>query len=387
MKFLTFVLFTMIICSGIFPNVMAQTNVGRAINKLPVIDKEKTYPEKDFIPETETIYIPLETSKNILLDRGAHIYYVSDKRILITNWLKGDVLIFDLNGKAISHFNQKGGLGYVRISYAVYDEKNKEVFIMDKVSRKIVVFTEDGVYKRSFRMPTNLTFIRIDNYNDKCLLAFHEHAMGPIEQEQKQPYVIISKKDGSIFSTLNINLEKANPRYLLSGNICYSLSNTAMGNCKFGDDYYLSNISCDTIYHIDKNNNLTPVFTQYPSVFSSSHLISGVVAVTKDFIVLSIFPYDLEDEKKRNESGKSINGQDRTKFILYDKSTSKFFNCKKWKYVADNIDLPKNVSAELISAYLLKERLKQGLLVGKLKEVASKLKVEDNPVVEITKFN
>lgn len=368
----------------IFPGneIKAQSNQ----NVIPIIDKNKSYPETDFVPETEVKYIPLETSKDVLLGRVAHIYYVSDSLILVTDWESGDVIFFDMNGRAVSYFNQKNGLGYNRISYAVYDEKNEEIFILDEVLGKIIVFNKEGTLKRSYRVPKNLNLVRIDNFSNNLLLAWHEHIMGPLTPEQRNPYVLISKEDGSIVSKLNIYLEKANPRYLMSGNICYTLGNTAMGNYKFGYEFYLNNMSLDTIFQLSQNKILTPVFTQHPSVFSDSDLRAGVVTVTDEFIVFSIYIYDLEEEKKRSETGRTINGKDRTKFVLYDKSTHQFYKLKGWKFVAYDIDAPKNVSARFLQPFDLINKLKLGVLKGEKKEIASKLKIDDNPVVEITKF-
>ncbi len=76
-------------------------------------------------------YIPLETNKEVLLDRSARIFHVSDSKILVTNKIRGEVFIFDMDGKAVSVFNVKGGLGVVLITFVVYDEPNNEVFVLD----------------------------------------------------------------------------------------------------------------------------------------------------------------------------------------------------------------------------------------------------------------
>ncbi|WP_319229260.1 6-bladed beta-propeller [Draconibacterium orientale] len=361
---------------------IAQTS----LNSIPVIDKEKSYPEYSGKLNIEERYIPLETSKYVLLGQDFRVYHVSVSLIMGVNWHLGDVVFFSMHGKVVSHFNKKGALGYNRIGYATYDNDAHELYIMDKVLRKIFVFTQQGELKRSFKMPKNLTFKRIENFNDKLLLAWHEHAMGPIEPEQQQPYVFLSKQDGSIVSKLNIHLKKANPRYLMSGNICYTLGNNEEGNCKFGSDFYLSNKSMDTIYHLTQSKVLTPVFSQKPSVFSDSHLIAGVVTVTDEIIVFSVYPFDLEEEKKRNEAGISVNGKTRTKFLLYEKSSGRIYRLKNWNYVSNHLDAPVNTSLQVLQAYELVEKYKLGLLQGELKEVASQLKIDDNPVIKITLF-
>ncbi len=361
---------------------LAQTGA----KSIPLIDKTKSYPEYKAKPDMDIKYVPLETSKDVLLGQDFRIYYLSDSLILGLNWNMGDVFFFNMEGKAISQFNQKDGLGYNRIGYAVYDNNAKEVYILDKVLRKIFVYTKDGTLKRSFKMPRNLTFVRIENFDNNLLLAFHEHAMGLIEPEQRNPYVFISKKDGSVVLQLNIHLDKANPRYLMSGNLCTTYGNTEEGNCKFGNEFYLSNKSMDTIYHLGRDQVLTPVFSQTPSVFSESHLISGIITSTDKFIVFHIYPFDLEKEKKRIETGNSMSGAYNSKYILFDKNTKQFYQLKNWNYPSDHLDAPANTCVRKLESYRLVEKYKLGLLIGELKEVASKLKVDDNPVVEITRF-
>jgi len=379
-QLISFFVLTSIIIVFISIETIAQPNR----NNLTVIDKSKSYPETDFKPQTESRYIALETGKNIILGAGAHVYTLTDKHIFLGDIIEGDIFLFDINGKAISHFNGKGGLGYTKLSYALYDEKNREIFVLDKVTQKVVVFSEDGMYLRSFRMPKNLKIVRIDNFNNESLLVFHEHEMGPILPEETNPYMLISKKDGKVKSILNIHLEDAIPRCLLSNNICYTMYFQESGNCKFGNEFMLSNLSSDTIYYFDENQKLTPLFVQKPTVFSDAPQMCGIVTKTDRFMVVSVYPYDLKAEKKRADRNAPVNNE--VKFILFDIETGKLFRLKNWKYIAEEVDVPENTSVKLWQAYKLVERYKSRLLTGELKEVASKLKMDDNPLVEITRF-
>ena len=391
MKFLSFVLYSLFICLTINQESIAGNDNIKSRQKIPVLDKEKQYPKKSFDLEAEETYICLETSKDVLLDRDAHIYYVSDKRILITNALKGDVFIFDMDGKVLSHFNQKGGYGYVFLNYALYDEPNKEVFIADHISKKIVVFTEEGVLKRTLRLPSEMNITEIYNFDKNTLLAFHEHHSG--RQTQEKPYLFISKEDGSILSRLNITTNKANPRVLMTGSFTskntysgtsYVSKNNYSGSCKFGQNFILANMSCDTIYLLKQDKTLTRLFVQYPTVFSDSPVITSVGMVTDDFVIFSVFPYDLK-EIRRN-ANKKQEGNAPVKFLLYEYKTGQFFELEKRRYWAEKVDVPINTSVELMQPYALKAWLKRGYLKGELKEIATKVNITDNPVVKINKF-
>ncbi|TKG88376.1 6-bladed beta-propeller [Puteibacter caeruleilacunae] len=122
-------------------------------DKIPVLDKTKSYPEKALEFIVDLAYVPLETSENVLLGEHCDLRYVSENRIVVADEIHGDVFIFDINGKLFSKFNQKGGKGYVFVSYLAYAEKDKEVFVLDVIRKKIFVFTEEGNLLRSFQTP------------------------------------------------------------------------------------------------------------------------------------------------------------------------------------------------------------------------------------------
>jgi len=387
MHFLSYILFSLMIYSSLIQINSYKKNTAERMEELPVINKIKSYPRKTNDLKTEVTYIPLETSKDIILDQDAHIYYLSNNRMLITNWRLGDVFIFDMNGKIVSHFNQKGGMGYTYISFAVYDEKNKEIYILDKFAKKIIVFTEEGILKRTLHIPQNINLNEIYMFDESSLLAHHEYINGPLQQ--KQPFILICKKDGSIEYKLNISLKSANSRYQFDGNRCFITSNNYSGNCKFGSKFVISSISSDTIYLLKKDKTLVPLFVQYPSVLSDPKIITSVGMITDDYIIFSIYPLDLNEVKRAYEKGDNVASDGGVKYIMYEFKTKKFFECKnqnKRKLWAEKIDVPENIGVELINAYQLANHFKQGLLQGKLKEVASKLNAYDNPVVKISKF-
>ncbi len=366
--------------------VVSQT-IEKGFDKLIVFDKKKSYPNITLERENEPIYVPLETTNDILIDKISHVYYVSDKRILIVNKHLGDVFLFDLNGKVVSHFNGRGGLGYNLIGYAVYDEKNEEIYILDKVKRKIFVFNLDGGLKRTLQSPQGLYFSEINNFDDQSLLAFHEYQYGTFSQ--KQPYMFISKEDGSIISRLNINLNKANPTTLQVGENYTSIGGNFFGNCKYGDEYILFNMSCDTIYSLSKNKVLTPLFVQKPTVFTDPPIVASVRMKTDDFIIFTAYAYDLKAARKSNDKSYSSEAFKR-RDILYNFKTEQFFTCKNLglglSYTAEKVDIPENTSVEMIDSYLLKRLLERGRLDGELKEIATKRKIDDNPVIIINKF-
>lgn len=376
MKILSAILISMTICFIYQQEGLSNKPEDKSQDKIPVLDKEKNYPKE--VPEikAEEHFICLETRKDILLGQDAHIYYVSDKRMLITNALNGDVFIFDMKGKALFHFNQKGGNGYSFLKYALYDEPNMEIYIVD-ISKKICVFSEAGALKRTLHLPSSTDITEIYNFDENSLLAFNEYQYGPIKE--KQPYLFISKKDGKILSKLNITTNKATPKILITDKAWKGISNNFSGNCKFGNEFILANMSCDTIYLLKQDKSLTPIFVQTPSVFSEHPVVTMVGMKTDDFIIFSKYPYDLKSTKKLPPDG-------GVKFLMYEFKTGQFYSMEKQKYWADKIDIPENTSVDLFYPYVLKVWLKRGYLKGKMKTVATKVDINDNPVVQILKF-
>jgi len=383
---------------ALIPSLMCLTSSEKGIAKdsdtksrqnIPVIDKTKNYPKKAFDREVEETYIQLETRKDILLDKDAHVYYVSDKRMLFINRQQGDVFIFDMNGKAISHFNEKGRDGYSWIDFALYDEPNKEVFIVDNISKKIFVYSENGARKRALIIPRSMHILEISNFDENALLAFHEHQYGQLKH--KQPYFFISKKDGTIFSWLNITTNKVNPRVLNVSNgnsgTMYSITTNGSGNCKFGQEFILANMSSDTIYRLKPDKTLIPLFVQTPSVFSEPLLIASVRMITDDFVTFYIYPYDLKKVRKESESGEMPKGYSTEgKHLMYEFKSGQFFELEYNIYTADKCEVPANTSVEVMYPYIMKKWLEKGRLKGKLKEIAKKVDENDNPVIQIAKF-
>lgn len=379
-----------ILLFGIF--FFAVTCHGQVIEKqgrsLPVVDKTKSYPTKKIEYDIKTTYIPLETSKEVLLGGQCKLNYVSDEKFVLTDELRGDVFIFGKDGKILSGFNQKGGMGYTFISFVAYDEPNNELFILDNIKKKIFVYLQNGTLRRSFSMPQNTCFKEIYNFDTNTLLAFDEDING--SNRRIKPYAFISKSDGKILSYVNIELEKVNPTRLQGigkgGASSMIISHSGIpNNCKFGNDFILANKSMNTVYMLKQDKTLIPLFTQTPSVFSEHPTAVSVGMVTPQFLTFTVSSYDMNEAVKFYEAGG--NWKPKFKSFILDLNSGEFFqDADKGNYSVYKIDTPKNQVYKLMQAVNLINANKKGLLKGKLKEVASKLELGDNPVIEIQKI-
>ena len=146
-------------------------------------------------------------------------------------------------------------------------------------------------------------------------------------------------------------------------------------------------MSSDTIYQLKQDKTLTPLFVQFPGVFSEPYLITKVAMKTDDFIVFDITPNTLKDSYKKAQGDKNYKGTViLTKNIVYEFKTGIFSNWKDWKESVVDVDISNNMSVRFIQPYRLKRYLEEGKLSGELKKIAKSIDISDNPVVQITKF-
>ena len=256
-------------------SVLAGCRVSNPQTELFEIDISRSHPSKELHIQTvaDVEYVALETTGAFLLDSRAVLSYVSDKYILV--WQRqGDIFVYNRNGRALHHFNRlgRGPEEYVRISSVFFDEKNEEIFV--STIDQFLVYSLIGEYKRTMRFPEGIRTITAFNFDDETMLIYDETGLRN-DTYREEPYLLLSKRDGSIISTLEINLPV---RY--SNSIAQYDENrqpigqpvmiTTPNNRRFGEDFVIADISSDTIFVLAKNKDLTPILVRRPSIHSSS---------------------------------------------------------------------------------------------------------------------
>ena len=163
---------------------------------LPVIDFSKEYPQKEICLQdiAESEYIPLETTGDILLGDWPVISYTSDKFIFIHEFRRGDMYIFDRNGKICAHFNHKGGSGqeypYIGEAGTIFDEKNNEIFVC---THTIQVYSLTGEHKRTLKINTDRK--KVYNFDNESLLVYDDPIVDPgMENKTKKSLTVLSQK-------------------------------------------------------------------------------------------------------------------------------------------------------------------------------------------------
>ncbi|MDR1097098.1 MAG: 6-bladed beta-propeller [Tannerella sp.] len=317
---------------------------------LPVIDFSKEHPKKELrlqdIADIE--YVPLETTDDVLLSDKATLSYVSDNYILVHELIRGDIFVFNRNGKIHSHFNHKGASGreYTWIGAGtMLDEKEEEIFVC---SHTIHVYSLDGEYRRTLDIRLNHYETKVFNLDDETLLVYDDvHVEQPgmkSSPPKTNPYRLVSKKDGSTVSVLDIHLPerystRSAQQYIYYPNSMY-----------YGQDFVIADISSDTLYRLTQNRELTPLLIRRPSVHASSdpRTVWTTLLTTDKFILTGTIPIG---SKRRGG---------RIPIFMYEFETGETskptildveFNMDKWSPPGSSPAMTaKNRTAELIQA-------------------------------------
>ena len=358
---------------------------------LIIVDVTNTdYPIKELILQDfmDVEYIALETNDDFI--NQGFVQSIGQKIIVVKNGINdGDIFIYKRKtGEAIRKFNHKGqgAEEYVAISGIVLDEDKHEMFVTDNETRKMFVYNLDGKYQRSFKFQKNAMYKKIYNFDKQNLICYNFNS-----SNDGQSFAIISKQDGSITQEIQIPFEEIKTIYI-------TLRDEA-NDMTYGAAFYIYPIipvsnnnwilvepSSDTIYSYSTEYEMKPFLTRVPSIQSMNPEVFLLPSVVTD-------RYCFMEIVKKEYSFSTGKGFPST-FLMYDRQEKSIF-----RYSVNNADYSyKNIVNMVLSPQSsdvafyhkiepsgLVDSYKKGELKGKLKEIASKLDPEDNPVIMLIK--
>ena len=358
---------------------------------LIIVDVTNTdYPIKELILQDfmDVEYIALETNDDFI--NQGFVQSIGQKIIVVKNGINdGDIFIYKRKtGEAIRKFNHKGqgAEEYVAISGIVLDEDKYEMFVTDNVTRRMLVYNLDGKYQRSFKFQKNAMYKKIYNFDKQNLICYNFSS-----SNDGQSFAIISKQDGSITQEIQIPFEEIKTIYITLRD---EANDMTYGAAPYiypiipvpNNNWILVEPSSDTIYSYSTEYEMKPFLTRVPSIQSMNPEVFLLPSVVTD-------RYCFMEIVKKEYSFSTGKGFPST-FLMYDRQEKSIF-----RYTVNNADYSyKNIvnmvlspeSSEVafyhkIEPYGLVDSYKKGELKGKLKEIASKLDPEDNPVIMLIK--
>ncbi len=374
---LTALLLTLAGCSG----------GKQSADDLITVDVSKSYPKKELILQDfmDVEYIPLETNDEFLT-QGA-VQDVGKEYLLVKNRNNdGDIFIFDRKtGKGVRKINRQGqgAEEYTRINGMILDESNSEIFVIS-MGNKILVYDLYGQFKRCLNLDREVS--SVFDYDKSNLIGYDMsdyHNKG--KDRSKSYHVIISKQDGSITREIFIPFKTINTPIVTNGdgfvaNYSYQIR-LSHGKCT------LIETSADTLYNYAPDGTLSPFIVRTPSAQAMTpevFLYMGIYTDRYYFMeaVKSVFNFE-----KGNGFFADVLMYDKEEKAIYQVTVCNGDYAEKRPVAMTAKPINRDVeNVTSLNASQLVEIYKKGQLKdGKLKEIASRLDEEDNPVIMLIK--
>lgn len=373
--------------------LLSCVEVKQPVDNVITVDVTKNnFPKKELIIQDfmDVEYIPLQTTDDFI--NQGFVQEIGKEIIVVINITgDGNIYVYDRTGKALRKINRKGqgGEEYTYITKIILDEDNNEILVHDHHIKKIYVYDLYGNFKRSFSYRENTKgwpYTDMRNYNKTNLICFDEY------NDKGRAFVLISKLDGSITKKIDIpvkvlkllmklQFDEANNRV---NGMAPDPYNTIL---PFNGGKILLDVFSDTIYTFMPNKTLRPFIVRTPSVKSMDPEVVLILRLLSD-------RYYFMETVKNEFNFESNTGFSKT-YLMYDNQERSLFRytvyngdftIKKEMYMS--LLRPANDNNELwqrLDAPQLVEAFQVGALKGRLKEIASALNEESNPVIMLIK--
>jgi len=323
-------------------------------------------------------YVPLETNETFLVNTNFNI----SKEHILSFAANGDVHIFDRKtGKGILHFNKKGpgNEDYVHAHTNLIDDDRKEILIFDGAKNEVFVYDFKGEFLRKFHNKGYLEQVTAHT-EDGNLIWLDAYPYREAEIDTST-YYVVSPIDGKVIHKLPLPLVKFRPPAFVIPTWGTIVPRATL-NAYTPHGRLLKRFSDDTIYIYRPNGELEPMAVSTPSVHETNP--------PKIFMPLA----DIDNAFfARVLTVSEVNGKPSTDYedFVYDKQEKKWYRAIYYNrdlsdefYVGvlalgDNYS--EDIGAKLYDATFLIEYREKGVFTGRLNEIASQLKEDDNPVI------
>lgn len=333
-------------------------------------------------------YIKLGNDSDFLVKSRPLVF--SDNYILTKGGESGEILFFNREGKPIDKFSHYGNgpHEYNYITNLRIDEKRGEIFVHDVFSQKVFVYSLKGDFIREFPSGDGRF---IYNFDDNSFIVYNTET-NQINPKLKPYFSIISKDDGSTIKKLNIPFS-SDKKYDLTvtkkgadGSFSYTAMHLPI--IRYSDGYLLNELSSDTVYKFAYDRSLAPFIARTPAISTMNKPVFLQCGIeTSKYVFMTQVSVNENDEQnmfpEKNWVYNKENGEtNEYKLTNEDYPSEKVIlnshlvNCD----IQPGYGISRFNSGELIEAY------NEGRIYGKLKEIASSLKDEDNDILVLYKF-
>ena len=314
--------------------------------------------------------------------------------------INGDIFFFNRKGKFLKKINRKGQGPEEHINaYPIVDFDNEEVFVEDPIKETIFRYSFDGQFIAALPFKReNMKLMPAYDYDKDYLIGYNQSInLETGMLNDVHPFYLVSKKDGER-KPINITVKNRISDRIHSEKVdlgegqiyresCYLRLQTLFAN---GRDFLLVESGSDTLFTL-KEGVLTPIAVQFPA----SHSTKPPVVIAPE-IYTDNFLY-FRPMKVYYNPDDSYAPYYEAPTLVWDRKTNKI---EEWRIYNPDHETKKfilpymygqhpeknsGVSNFFSSDFLLKH-YEEGRLSGKLKEIASRLHEEDNPVLIIAKY-
>jgi len=328
------------------------------------------------------------------LEELAKLEFISDKHLVVNSF--EEIFFFNReDGKYLWKFNRKGRSGeeYSKAFLAV-DFFAEECYVYDLSQNKFLVYTYQGDFKRSFPVgKKGVALFPIYDYDKDNLIGYNKLSSYQVSDcLDSYPYYLIDKRDGKVTPLpIKVASPVSNRLYRESnGERTQVLSVAAFSLLQSGDEAFIGDFALDTLYTM-RGEMLTPIAVRMPSVSSSSDspLLLGATLFTDKYIGFSVVGMKYVKDNVTRPLDEALylywnrNTKETHRYGFYD---SNILSEKRLNLSTLAMQLGQSMAIAYLRADFLVEQYEAGLLRGELKEMSSKMGLEDNGVLVLCKF-
>ena len=363
-------------------------------SELLVADKDVDCPKQEIYLEdiADVDYIPLATTDSVLLGDIVPTS-ISPEGIALRGGQPGELLLLDPTGQKLIGRICRRGQGpeeYTHIVHNLVDWQRREVYIADYTQLKVYDFA--GNYLRTLLTKEEMVILDIHNLNADQLLCARERENC---ETPYHPYFTLSKADGRADTLTSIEV----PRFIASNRTILwddGSSNKAYGYLPLlvgcADRTWLTAPALDTIFQINPDRSLLPVMAplRAPTRDEEAPLLH-FRGINDRYVWLSWVRRNVTVQLEHMEAGM----REDLKIYMYDRKAQTWcepaYRCRAWsgfepRYIFTD-PLPYGYGLVMLNAMDLVEAYRNNALADeRLRQIASTLREDDNPVLMRLKF-